>query len=558
MLETLHIRDFAIVTSLELALEPGVTVLTGETGAGKSILIDALALALGGRADVGVIRHGAERAEVAAGFAIKPSSDAARWLKAHDLDADGECLLRRVVESERSSKGFINGRPVPIQMLRELGEHLVDIHGQHEHQSLLRRDAQREILDDYAGLTAAVAVLGDHYESLQALESRRAALLQRAGDRGARVELLRYQVQELDTLNLTRQEIPELEAEHARLAHGAELVDGVHAAVQALDDDESAAVLGQVARLQSRIEALTHIDERLSEVGMLLNEAGIQLDEATRRLRHYLDALEPDPERLQFVENRIGAIHELARKHRVRAEELPEVLERLRTELNDVEDYDANLARLDQDLADTRATYTAAAREVSAKRTAAAQKLAREVSKHMQELGMPGGRFEIALNALPAGELSPQGLERVEFLVSANAGQPVKPLAKVASGGELSRISLALQVVMARLGRIPTLIFDEVDVGVGGRVAEIVGLQLRALGKSRQVLCITHLPQVAALGEHHLRAAKQSRKGGATAATVEHLRDNERVLEIARMLGGIEISKTTIAHAEDMLNRATA
>jgi len=558
MLETLHIRDFAIVTNLELALEPGVTVLTGETGAGKSILIDALALALGGRADVGVIRHGAERAEIAAGFAIKPSSDAARWLKAHDLEADGECLLRRVVESERGSKGFINGRPVPIQMLRELGECLVDIHGQHEHQSLLRRDAQREILDDYAGLTAAVAALGDHYESLKALEGRREALLQRAGDRGARVELLRYQVQELDTLNLTREEIPELEAEHARLAHGAELVDGVHATVQALDDDEPGAVLGQVARLQSKIEALTHIDERLSEVGMLLNEAGIQLDEAARRLRHYLDALEPDPERLQWVEHRIGAIHDLARKHRVRAEELPEVLERLRTELNDVEDYDANLARLDQDVADTRATYTAAARDVSDKRKAAAQKLAREVGKHMQELGMPGGRFEIALNALPEGEISPHGLERVEFLVSANAGQPVKPLAKVASGGELSRISLALQVVMARLGRIPTLIFDEVDVGVGGRVAEIVGLTLRALGKSRQVLCITHLPQVAALGEHHLRAAKQSRKGGATAATVERLRDNERVLEIARMLGGIEISKTTIAHAEDMLNRATA
>ena len=558
MLESLHIRDFAIVTSLELALEPGLTVLTGETGAGKSILIDALALALGGRADVGVIRHGAERAEVAAAFAVKANSDAARWLKAHDLEADGECLLRRVVESERGSKGFINGRPVPIQMLRELGEHLVDIHGQHEHQSLLRRDAQREILDDYAGLTAAVAALADHYETLKALEGRRAALLQQAGDRGARVELLRYQVQELDALNLTREEIPELEAEHARLAHGAELIDGARETAQALDDDDSAAVLGQVARLQSKIETLTHIDERLGEIGMLLNEAGIQLDEAARRLRHYLDALEPDPERLQWVENRIGAIHDLARKHRVRAEELPDVLERLRTELNDVEDYDANLARLDQDLADTRATYTAAAREVSAKRKTAAQKLAREVGKHMQELGMPGGRFDVALNPLADAELSPRGLERVEFLVSANAGQPVKPLAKVASGGELSRISLALQVVMARLGRIPTLIFDEVDVGVGGRVAEIVGLQLRALGKSRQVLCITHLPQVAALGEHHLRAAKQARKGSGAAATVDRLRDNDRVLEIARMLGGIEISKTTIAHAEDMLNRATA
>ena len=558
MLESLHIRDVAIVKSLELAFESGLTVLTGETGAGKSILIDALALALGGRADAGVIRHGAERAEVAAGFAIKPNSDAARWLQTHDLDSDGECLLRRVVESERGSKGFINGRPVPIQMLRELGEHLVDIHGQHEHQSLLRRDAQREILDDYAGLTAAVAELGGHYEALKTLETRREALARQAGDRGARVELLRYQVQELDALNLTREEIPEIEAEHARLAHGAELVEGVQAAVQTLSDDEEVAVVGQLARLSAKVEALSHIDGRLGEIGVLLNEAGIQLDEAARQLRHYLDALEPDPERMQWVESRIGAMHDLARKHRVHAEELPGVLQRLRTELNDVEDYDANLTRLDAELVKTRAVYFAAAKDIAAKRKTAAQKLAREVGKHMQELGMPGGRFDIALTALPEGELSAHGTERVEFLVSANAGQPVKPLAKVASGGELSRISLALQVVMARLGRIPTLIFDEVDVGVGGRVAEIVGLQLRALGKSRQVLCITHLPQVAALGEHHLRAAKRNQKDGAAAATVEHLRDNDRVLEIARMLGGIEISKTTIAHAEDMLNRATA
>ena len=558
MIESLHVRDFAIVTSLELAFEPGLTVVTGETGAGKSILIDALAIALGGRADAGVIRHGAARAEVSAGFAIKANSDAARWLKEHDLDSDGDCLLRRVIENERGSKGFINGRPVPIQMLRELGEHLVDIHGQHEHQSLLRRDAQREILDDYAGLGSAVAALNDHYDALKALDDRRQALLQQAGDRGARVELLRYQVQELDALNLTREEIPGLEAEHARLAHGAELIEGVQAAVQALYDDEETAVVNQLGRVSSKIEALTHIDERLGEVGVLLNEAGIQLDEAARRLRHYLDALEPDPERLQWVESRIGAIHDLSRKHRVRAEELPDVLERLRTELNDVEDYDANLARLEQELVKTRAVFLAAANDISGKRKTAAQKLAREVTKHMQELGMPGGRFEIALTALPEGELSPHGLERVEFLVSANAGQPAKPLAKVASGGELSRISLALQVVMARLGRIPTLIFDEVDVGVGGRVAEIVGLQLRALSKSRQVLCITHLPQVAALGEHHLRVAKQTPKGGKAAATVEHLRDNDRVLEIARMLGGIEISKTTIAHAEDMLNRATA
>ena len=557
MIESIHIRDFAIVKRLELSFAGGLTVLTGETGAGKSILIDALALALGGRADVGVVRQGASRAEVAAGFSVKPASAAGRWLAAHDLESDGECLLRRVVEVERGSKGFINGRPVPIQMLRELGEHLVDIHGQHEHQSLLRRDAQREIVDDYAGLTPAVAALGQCYESFRTLEARREALLRQGADRGARVELLRFQVQELEALNLTREEIPELEAEHTRLANGAELLQGVQAAVQTLYEDDDAALVALLGRLTTKLEGLSHFDGRLGEIAVLLNDAGIQLDEAARRLRQYADALEPDPERLQWVEQRIGTVHELARKHRVRAEELPAVLERLRNELNDIEDIDTNMARLDQELLQQRAEYALAAKDTSAKRKTAAQKLAREVTKRMQELGMPGGRFEIALTPLPEGELSAHGLERVEFQVSANAGQPVKPLARVASGGELSRISLALQVVMARLGRIPTLIFDEVDVGVGGRVAEIVGQELRTLGQSRQVLCITHLPQVAALGEHHLRAVKHS-QDGTTWADVEPLRDKARVQEIARMLGGIEISQTTIAHAKDMLRRAAS
>ena len=557
MIESIHIRDFAIVKRLELACAAGLTVLTGETGAGKSILIDALALALGGRADVGVVRQGASRAEVAANFSVKPEAEAGRWLKAHDLESDGECLLRRVVEVERGSKGFINGRPVPIQMLRELGERLVDIHGQHEHQSLLRRDAQREIIDDYAGLGPVVTALSVCYESLKTLHARREALLRQGADRGARVELLRYQVQELEALNLTREEIPELEAEHTRLANGAELLQGVQAAVQALYEDDDAALVALLGRLTTKLEGLSHFDGRLGEIAVLLNDAGIQLDEAARRLRQYADAVEPDPERLQWVEQRIGTLHELARKHRVRAEELPAVLERLRNELSDIEDIDTNMGRLDQELLQQRAEYALAAKDISAKRKTAAQKLAREVTKRMQDLGMPGGRFEIALTPLPEGELSPHGLERVEFQVSANAGQPVKPLARVASGGELSRISLALQVVMARLGRIPTLIFDEVDVGVGGRVAEIVGQELRALGQSRQVLCITHLPQVAALGEHHLRAIKHSQEG-ATWADVEPLRDKARVQEIARMLGGIEISQTTIAHAKDMLRRAAS
>ncbi|HEX9813193.1 MAG TPA: DNA repair protein RecN [Burkholderiales bacterium] len=556
MLHSLYIRDFAVIKALELDTVDGLTVLTGETGAGKSILVDALALALGGRADSGVIRHGSERAEVSASFAIKPSGDAARWLKEQDLDADGECLLRRVIDGARGSKGFINGRPVPIQMLRDLGEYLVDIHGQHEHQSLLRRDAQRQLLDDYAGLSDAVAAVGRHYRRVKALQDRIEALNRDAADRGTRLELLRHHVKELEALNLAPNEIAALEEEHGRLANGAELLDGAHAVVQALDADDDSAATHVVAQATRKLEGLAHFDPRLGEIAMLLSEAGVQIDEAASRLQRYVGDLDLDPARLQWLDARLGTIHDLARKHRVKAEELPPLLQKFRTELADTEDLDGNLARLNDELKQTRAEYTEAAAVVSAGRTRAAKTLARAVTDRMQHLGMAGGRFRVDLTPLPNGELSSHGAERVEFQVTANADLPLRPLNKVASGGELSRISLALQVVAAGVARIPTLIFDEVDVGVGGRVAEIVGQQLRALAAKRQVLCITHLPQVAALGEHHLRIAK-STQAGATDVTVDSLKKSERVQEIARMLGGIEISQKTIAHAEDMLSRAT-
>lgn len=556
MLTSLHIRDFAIIRALDLETAPGLTVLTGETGAGKSIVVDALALVLGGRADSGVVRHGCTRAEVAASFSLDPKSDAARWLKEHELDADGDCVLRRVIDAERGSKGFINGRPVPIQSLRELGELLVDIHGQHEHQSLLRRDAQRQLVDDYAGLGEAVADVARHYEAVRGLEERVATLSRESADRGARLELLRHQVKELEALNLKPDEVAALEEEHARLANGAELLEGAQAAAQALYDDEETAVVRVLAQVARRLEGLAQYDAKLGEIAVLVNEAGIQVDEAAKQLHHYLGDLELDPARLQWLDQRLGTIHDLARKHRVRAEELPALLERLQAELAETEDYDGTLARLHEELRAARGRYLEAAAKVTAGRRQAAKKLTRLVSERMQELGMAGGRFEVALIPLPDDELSPHGRERIEFLVSANPDQPARPLAKVASGGELSRISLALQVVAAASGRIPTLIFDEVDVGVGGRVAEIVGQQLRALAANRQVLCITHLPQVAALGMHHLRVVKTT-LDGATQVEVQPLTQAERVHEIARMLGGVEISKKTIAHAEDMLNRAT-
>jgi len=545
MLQHLSIRDVVLLDRLELELEPGLTVLTGETGAGKSIVIDALALALG------------ERAEVTAAFALKPSSPAAKWLKTQELFDDGECLLRRVVEADKPSKAFINGRPVPVQQLRELGDLLVDIHGQHEHQSLLKREVQRDTLDAYAGLEDTAAHVAESYRALQTFAERLETLRQQSADREARLELLRFQVRELEALNLKAEEVPQLEEEHARLAHGAELVEGVQAVTQALYDDEEQSLSRALTRAMTRLETLSKHDPRLNDIHALLAEASIQIDEAASRLHQYLDGLELDPQRLEQVERRMSSVHELSRKHRMKPEELPALAQKLRTELDDIENYDANLGKLEDEVKSARAAYLKLAKELSKGRQQAAGKLGKAVTQHMQELGMPGGKFEVTLAPLPEGELSANGLERVEFLVSANPGQPAKPLNKVASGGELSRISLALQVVLAGLGKIPTLIFDEVDVGVGGRVAEIVGLKLRALGQTRQALVITHLAQVAAQGDHHLQVSKAANKS-ATRVDIKALTDAERVNEIARMIGGVEISKQTLAHAKDMLERASA
>lgn len=557
MLSHLYIRDFTIVHELELTFEPGFTALTGETGAGKSILVDALALALGERADNTVIRHGCTHAEIVAGFVLRPEQEAARWLNEHELFADQECVLRRVIDADKPSRGFINGRPVPMQMLRELGQYLVDIHGQHEHQSVLRRDGQRQILDDYAGVGEALAKLNLHYAELTTLTSRLQALQRQSMDRDARLDLLRYQVRELEALDISTEELAQLEEEHSRLANGAELLEGLQKTAQTLYDDDQAAVSPVLARTLSRLEQLERYDGRLVELTALLRDASIQVDEAASRLHQYLDTLELDPQRLQAIEQRLASVHDLSRKHKTRAEELPQVFERLANELHDLEEGDLNIERLQQRIETERQRYFEVAQQISAMRQQAAPVLAKSVTAQMQQLGMPGGRFAIQLQPLAKGELSATGLERVEFLVSANPGQPLRALTKVASGGELSRISLALQVTAAQVARIPTLVFDEVDVGIGGRVAEIVGQQLRRLGTSREVLCITHLAQVAALGDQHLQVSKTN-TGASTSATVRTLAGRDRINEIARMIGGIKISKKTLAHAQDMLARATS
>jgi DNA repair protein RecN (Recombination protein N) len=445
---------------------------------------------------------------------------------------------------------------VPIQMLRELGQYLVDIHGQHEHQSVLRRDGQRQILDDYAGVNQALAKLNLYYGELTTLASRLQALQRQSIDRDARLDLLRYQVRELEALGISTEELAQLEEEHSRLANGAELLEGLQKTAQTLYDDDQAAVSPVLARTLSRLEQLERYDGRLVELTALLRDASIQVDEAASRLHQYLDTLELDPQRLQAIDQRLASVHDLARKHKTRAEELPQVFERLANELHDLEEGDLNIERLQQRIETERQRYFEVAQQISAMRQQAAPTLAKSVTAQMQQLGMPGGRFAIQLEPLANGELSATGLERVEFLVSANPGQPLRALTKVASGGELSRISLALQVTAAQVARIPTLVFDEVDVGIGGRVAEIVGQQLRRLGTSREVLCITHLAQVAALGDQHLQVSKTN-AGASTSATVRALAGRDRIDEIARMIGGIKISKKTLAHAQDMLARAT-
>ncbi len=555
MLSHLQIRNFALVESLELNFEQGMSVLSGETGAGKSILLGALGLTLGDRADSGVVRHGSDRAEIAATFSTEALPSVNEWLQQHELDMDGECILRRTINAEGRSRAFINGQPAPLQMLRELGEQLVDIHGQHAHQSLLKRDVQRQQLDGYANHAALLKQTAQYFHQWQQLQQELDELQRLAGERDSRLELLRYQVEELEGLQLEADEIAALDEEHSKLANISRLQEGAQrAAVQLYEDDESAMV-SLLDRMLRELQALQAVDGALAPANELLEGAAIQAREAAGELRHYLDSLDNDPARLNTVEQRLGVIHELARKHRVEPEQLPQLLEQQQQELSELEGAGTRLDGLQAEIDATLADYHKAADKLSSGRKKAAKKLSDLISKNMQQLGMGEGRFDITLSPIDA-IASAHGQETIEFQVSANPGQPLRPLSKVASGGELSRISLAIQVITAGKGGIPTLIFDEVDVGVGGGVAEMVGRELRTLGSERQVLCVTHQPQVAAQGHNHFRISKSSDKKD-TRTTVEVIEGEQRVSEVARMSGGIDISEQTLSHAREMLEQAS-
>ncbi len=554
MLTHLHIKDLAVVSSVELELNAGMTTLTGETGAGKSILIDALGLGLGNRADNGMIRTGSDRAEITVVFDTASNPVVQRWLQEHALDVGSECILRRVLIRDGRSRAFINGAPSPLQLLQSLGELLVEIHGQHAHQSLLKRSCQRTLLDAYAGHQALIEQTQKQFQEWRRCQETLEQLQSASEDRTAQLELLHYQVNELETLQLSRGELSEIDSEHRRLSHIGKLQETVALALNRLYDSDGS-VQEAVAHLSRELEALLPLDSQLTSSQELLASALIQIEEATTELRHYSDTLELDPAHLEQLEKRLEEIHDLARKYRVPPAELPEKLASLKAELNSLEQTAIHLTRLEGQLATLRSGYLETAKRLSGSRHKAAKKLAKSITERLRSLNMPQSIFRVVIEPLPEERASRNGLDQIEFLISTNPGQTPQPLSRVASGGELSRISLAIQVATLQCGQIPTLIFDEVDSGIGGSTAEIVGKLLRQLGERRQVLCVTHLPQVAAQGHHHLQISKQSR-AKSTHTTVQTLQKESRVQEIARMLGGMEITEQTLAHAQEMLSRA--
>ena len=556
MLTRLDVRDFAIVDALELELGAGLTVLTGETGAGKSILIEALGLALGDRADTGAIRAGADRAEVTATFDVSAVPAARAWLEAQGVAGGDECLLRRLVVRDGRSRAFVNGSPVPVQSLQALGEHLLDIHGQHAHQSLLHRSAQRDLLDAYGGQQPLAAEVARAWHDWQAFVAEQATAAGAAADRAARLDLLSYQVSELAGLALADDELPRLDAEHRRLASAERLLADTGRVFGQLHEDD-AAIEVQLGRALHALEGLVALDHAIAPARDLLDAALIQLREAAAALREYRAQLDLDPERLEELDRRLAAVHEMARKHRVRPEDLPARLHDLEAELAALRGAEARSASLEAEVARARSAFLDAAGRLSAARRQAASRLAAAVTARMQTLGMARGAFAVELQPLETDQAGAFGIDRVELLVAANPGQPPAPLAKVASGGELSRISLAIQVATAGLGAVPTLVFDEVDVGIGGGVAEIVGRLLHDLGRDRQILCVTHLPQVAARADNHLVVRKRADADRAE-ISIEVVEGAARVEEVARMAGGVEITDQALAHAAALIAGAAS
>src|SRR3954465_11675716 len=554
MLTHLQIRDFAIIDLIELEVRAGLTVLTGETGAGKSIVVDALSLLAGGKGGAEVVRAGTERAELSAPFDATKSPKALREiLTEQSVEAEDELTVRRVISADGRSRGYLNGVSVPLQLLRDVGALIVDIHGQHEFQSLTRSSAQRELLDDFGKNAELSDAVRESYKTWVGYVNRAAELEGRARDRDSRVELLRFQVGELKALDLKEGEVAQLTEERTRHSNRGRLAEAAQAAVGLLYDSDNGNAHATASRALAGIKTLSGVDPRLAKVVPMVDEATIQIREAARELSRYLETLDIDPARQEEVERRLAAIEELGCKHRIPGPELAGRAATLEKELAELDSADNDLNALKKQQAEALEIYRRLATQLSASRQTSARALSKDITARMQTLGMAGGRFLIDITQ-PTGEPAAQGLDAVEFRVTATPGQPLRPLAKVASGGELARLSLAVQVACsAKDARC--MVFDEVDSGVGGAVAEIVGRELKALGFSGQAICVTHLPQVASQGHHHLRVAKLT-DGKTTRTTLSELTMDERAEELARMLGGLEVTGKAREHAREMLQLA--
>ena len=555
MLRSLQIRNFAIIDQIDVEFDKGMTVLTGETGAGKSILVDALGLVLGERGGNGLVRSGEDRAEFSAEFSLGDLPEARSWLEEQTLDQGDECVLRRVINSDGRSRAFINGSAVSLQTLKSLGERMLDIHGQHFHQSLGRRDVQRELLDHFDDLIELLRATGRDFGVWRSLATKLHDLECADADRESRLDLLEFQLGELDALDLQENESAALHGERQKLQNSGRLADGVSVVLQNIYDDDTANAQSLLADACQALESLSGFDPQLEPVLAILNEASIQVSEATDTLRRYADTIEMDPARRDWVEDRINAIQSVARKHRVEPDALSEVHDRIRATLDELRNAEARGAELSEACAKAAIAYRESAQTLSRARRKAAVNFSAAVTKTMSGLGMPGGTFEATVVECGEGNEKAHGIDLIDFLISANPGQPLMPLAKVASGGELSRMSLAIQVIASDGNTIPTMIFDEVDSGIGGGVAEMLGRRLREVGDNSQVLCVTHLPQVASIAAHHYRIKKIS-DGKSTKTSVMLLGNDERIEELARMLGGVSITEKTREHAAEMLKSA--
>lgn len=555
MLTDLSIRNFAIIDTLDVMFESGMTVLSGETGAGKSILVDALNLILGDRADADAVRDGCARADITARFDTSDAPGVTAWLSEHEMDADGECIIRRLVAREGRSRCWVNGHPTSARDLKSLGEQLIDIHGQHAHQSLLRANTQRELLDEYGNHTKLLGTVAENARALRDTEREIATIEQVNSSGDMRIDLLLYQVNELKALGLTEGEYEAIEQEHRRLAGAERLIADGQRAHTLLFEAEDASAVDQLGSVEKLLRELADIDDGFASAAEMAADARIQAEETADTLRQQLDTVEIDPQRFAALESRLAIIQDLARKHHSTPAELPALSEKLAGELADLESAGARLVSLREEREAQYHTYRNNAAKLSKARSDAAKGLSKDVTAILQTLGMPEGEFRVDVHAETDAVPAAAGTDRIEYLISANPGQAARPLERVASGGELSRISLAIEVVAVGSTRVPTLVFDEVDTGIGGGVAEIVGRQLRALGQNGQSLCVTHLPQVAALAQHHLHVYKHI-ENGRTATHITTLDKATRIDELARMLGGVDITKQTRAHAQDMIKRA--